>query len=269
MKIRILLSALLLTSSFTVTSVAMEKEESTKTKETSEENLSSDELMRGSLTDEDLKKEIGKVTEDLNVNFTKESLAKLKKLLKEQTDRRQPTIQKNETLKEKMYKDTETNFNKLSPDLQMLKLQEVLKGFLDGIKNDPWYIVNTCPNLQVYKHLAAQKLNALSELDTLSPQEEEYFKSLVIFANNFCGGINFELMPVVGLRVRQLFPGLGSELKSTALNFEGKEGLDRAKKEYGIKWLLMLPKDEEKKFKSNAWTAAKNPPSSLKLPGIY
>lgn len=187
------------------------------------------------------------------------------KELKEYTEQKEKKEKELQEKEEKEYKEKEDEFNKLTPSQQIQKLDELLLQSKEGKKKKPTYDQDNRSKYEVYLDLAAHKLNTLSEIDELPPEEEEYFKTLVIFVNSFMGGINFTYLPLVQLRVSQLFPDLESQLTISAFS---SAVFKRAKEKYGKKFLgkyTNLSKDEKEKYMKNQWKPSQNPPKTLKF----
>lgn len=246
MKTKILVSTLFLTTAFTASTIAMEKEKAPETQKPPLKIESLEGEIKNPLTDQQM-------LDDMTKEFTKLSPEKKMSALR--------FVKEMNTIKIKPETEAEKaeELFKLPPKEQINKLDQLFDDFRAGVKKKPTYSQDKFSKYEVYISLAAQKLNEMAELDKLSPEEEEYFQFLVIFVNNYFDGIDFDNMPLVKLRALQLFPGHQYELNHWAFNEQANAD---AKNKYGVKKLI-LPEDEIAKL--STWKPAKNPPKSLKL----
>lgn len=211
MKTKILLSALLLTSTLTFPATAMDKEEKKAQIDVNK--------------DIEQKEKVTTTEESFNPPW-------LHSKVKDKKD----YVQTNKEIKEGL--DT------LAPLKQAEKLYTILKEMQLAVHNKPLLMESDNGRFRAYSDWARRKLVELSVKDQLTKEEEQLFKSALILADRstFAGVAHLNLMGSVGDRARQLLPKIRT--KGPAFPQENsipnyKEVEEYYTKTYGVKKLFL------------------------------
>lgn len=217
MKIRVLVSALLITTSFTASSIA-------------------------SRINEEQKEPPKEVTKQEQIKPKKGGFGVFGFKSKKQLEEEDLKMQQEKS-------DKMAEFEKMNTAGQIKIFKDLLEDFKIGLEKNPEFLDKKAnrEKKEINTDIARKTMVQLANLDRLTHEQLELFKLVVAFANEY-GNTEFSYMPKVIIRVKQLLPKY--ELRTGVSNYGKVENTEEAYvKNYGT--VLKLTPEESEKIAHN------------------